>query len=533
MVVFRMIRFNFSRMVQVGLMLFCAAYLGACALSPQVYSQKDQAAIDRRYVEYPAGFVLTKLVDHLDSPNSIAFDTDGTLLIAEAGIDGAEPRILYIKPNTTEIKQLYPKDQRIPFSPFQPGFRIYGPVGGMVADKGRVYVSHRDANDHGVITQFTFDGKHKTIQADLPAMGDFGVTDLAIGPKDRLYFGIGSATNSGIVGPDNLIWLRDHREFCDQSYVDLELLGLRFIAKNPFAGFFGSISSEIVNIGPYQLFGTSNLAHIQKAANGKPNSAVCSVSLTGGDFEVDAYGIRLPRGIVFNEHNAMFVSNNGMALRGLRPVFNDPDSILRIPSGPALWFGFPDYTADLLSITDKQFQPPVSLILPSGFPKLASLIDIKASGLREIDDTIQRLVKAKFQPLSGAAKMAFAPSSGPLKRWQGELFVALSGDRAPFATSGEELKSPVGFKIVRVNVESGKVDDFIHNTKFLPASKTDLAGKALERPCDVKIGPDGSMYILDFGHIEYKSSGKQRPSGGTGAIYKLSPEEVAPPTPKE
>ena len=526
-------RFKISRVVRAGFLLLCAAYLGACALSPQV----KEEPVSREFIEYPAQFNLIKIVDHLDTPNSIAFDTDGTLLIAESGIDGNEPRILYLKPDSKELKQLYPMDHRIPFSPFQPGFRIYGPIGGMVVDKGRIYVSHRDANDRGVITQFTYDGKHKTIRANLPAMGDFGVTDLAVGPKDRLYFGIGSATNSGVVGLDNLIWLRSHRDFCDQPYADIELLAVRFSSKNPFAGLFGSISSEIVDTGPFQPFGTSDKALISRAADGNPNSSICSVSLSGGDFQVDAFGIRLPRGIVFNEHDAMFVSNNGMELRGSRPVALDPDTILRIPStGPTLNYGSPDYTADLRSVTDIQFQPPISLILPSGFPKLKSLIDFDASGFAKIDEDVRGLVRARFQPLSGAAKMAFAPSSGPLKRWQGDLFVALSGDRAPFATSDTELKSPVGYKIVRVNVDvkNSKVDEFIHNSNFLPASKSNLAGKALERPCDVKISPlDGNMYILDMGQIDYKMSGRQKPSSGTGALYKLVPDATLPTIPQK
>jgi glucose/arabinose dehydrogenase len=152
------------------------------------------------------------------------------------------------------------------------------------------------------------------------------------------------------------------------------------------------------------------------------------------------------------------------------------------------------------------------------------LIDHKASGLRDIDENMQALVKAKFPSLSGAAKAVFAPSSGPFKRWQGEAFIALSGDRAPFATSGYALKAPVGYKVVRVNVESGKVEDFVHNTEYLPASKSGQRGHAMERPIDVKIGPDGAMYILDFGQVEYKPDGRKKISSGTGRLYKLAPD---------
>ena len=508
-----------------GLLLaFCLTvwWVGGCAQGPVVYRPKEQIRLDRALVECPAEFELKQIVSNLNAPTAIAIDaSDGTLLIAEGGIDGDEPRIYALKPNFT-LSLVYPYDRRIPFSPLQPGFQIYGPIGGMIAEHHRVYVSHRDVDGRGVITRFGYDGTHETIIGDLPAQGDFGVTDMVVGPNERLYFGVGSATNSGIVGLDNLRWFRKHREFCDQAYQDLELLGLRFETKNPFAGLFGG--SEIVNCGPYQPFGMSNRAHINKAANGNPTSAVYSVALMGGDKQVEAFGIRFPRGLAFNENNVLYVTNDGMEMRGSRPVKDDPDSVLRIfYGGPPVDFGFPDYSADLQPITDKQFLPPIPLILPGGFENLVSVVNRRASGLREINENVQSLVKAKFPPLSGAAKLAFVPGSGPFKRWRGDAIIALSGDRGPFATSGYELKSPVGYKLVRVDVNSGKVEEFIHNTQSRPFSKTDRKGIALERPIDVKIAANGVMYILDFGEVEYKPSGREKISNGTGKLFALVP----------
>ena len=516
-----MMRNEFNRGLLSALCL-TAWLVGGCARGPVLYQPKNQITLDRALVESPAGFEVKQVMSNLTAPTAIAIDaSDGTILVAEGGIDGDEPQIYAVKSNST-LSLIYPYDHRIPFSPVQPGFQIYGPIGGMIAEHHHVYVSHRDKQSRGVITRFGYDGSHETVVGDLPAQGDFGVTDMVIGPDERLYFGVGSATNSGIVGLDNLRWLRKHSEFCDQAFQDLELLGLRFITKNPFAGLFGG--SDIVNTGPYQPFGMSNRAHIYKAANGNPTSAIYSVFLSGGDKRIEAFGIRLPRGLAFNEHNVLYVTNNGMEMRGSRPVRDDPDTLLRIfHGGPPEDFGFPDYSADLQPITDKLFRPPVTLILPGGFEKLVSVIDRHASGLRESNENMQSLVKARFPSLSGAAKLAFVPGSGPFKRWRGEAIIALSGDRAPFATSGIELKSPVGYKLVRVDVDSGKVEEFIHNTGFLPASKTGQKGIALERPIDVKIGADGAMYILDFGEVEYKPSGREKISNGTGRLLKLVP----------
>lgn len=40
---------------------------------------------------------------------------------------------------------------------------------------------------------------------------------------------------------------------------------------------------------------------------------------------------------------------------------------------------------------------------------------------------------------------------------------------------------------------------FIHNAKPGPASEQEAPGMGIERPFDVKFGPDGAMYIVDFG----------------------------------
>jgi len=51
----------------------------------------------------------------------------------------------------------------------------------------------------------------------------------------------------------------------------------------------------------------------------------------------------------------------------------------------------------------------------------------------------------------------------------------------------------------------------------------------LERPIDVKFGPDGSLYILDFGQMEMKN-GKPEVKRGTGKIFKLVASEPEAPT---
>ena len=55
----------------------------------------------------------------------------------------------------------------------------------------------------------------------------------------RLFFGVGSATNSGVVGLDNWEWVQDAQQVHDEPWGRLHLRGYRFDSPNPFSGLFG------------------------------------------------------------------------------------------------------------------------------------------------------------------------------------------------------------------------------------------------------------------------------------------------------
>jgi glucose/arabinose dehydrogenase len=392
----------------------------------------------------------------------------------------------------------------------------------MVSSQGRIYVSHRDSDGSGVITAFDYEGGATTIVADLPAQGDYGVTDLAVHPNGRIYFGVGSATNSGVVGLDNWTsgWVRKHPNFCDLSGVDLYLLGRRFDTRNPGYGLFGG--NEISVTAPYQPFGQSNQTRVYAAANGKPNSAIYSVSTTGGDLRVEAIGLRYPRGLIFNEFGNLFATNNGMELRGTRPVKDDPDVLVRVllSGGVPVWYGFPDFSTDGLPITEAKFQPPEEMIIRYGYPDIAALIDHDRSGLLKVRADPQTVNRGIFRPLSGAAKLDVVPPSGDFKDFHGGIIVAMFGDRAPFATSNQKLAEIPGRKVVRVDVDTRQVSDFVYNTEGRPASQLGRNVTALERPIDIKFGPDGAMYILDYGHMRMRD-GQERIKPRSGKIFRL------------
>ena len=349
-------------------------------------------------------------------------------------------------------------------------------------------------------------------------------------PKPRLYFGVGAATNSGVVGIDNWSWVRENPEVHDEPWPRLHLLGFRFDSPNPFSGLFGP--GDIAVTAPFQAFNVSNQTEVR--GSDTPNAAIYSCSLTGGDVQVEAHGIRYPIGLAYDPDGyTAYFTNQGMKLRGTRPVKNDRDSLLRLANGA--WYGWPDYTTDLLDVSDSMFQPPAAMIAQTGY---FSVVQVIKPGATTIDtggylkspkeNSLSAYLKGKFPPLSGAAKMSFVPDNSPLNKQQGrQVIVALMGDEAPFDTSGHPLVSDkMGYKVVEVDLDrgNGNVTDFLKNTAGGPGSRIDEKNpNLLERPYDAKFGPDGALYILDIGRL-HMHGGRAVYEPGTGKIFRIVPQ---------
>jgi glucose/arabinose dehydrogenase len=517
----------------------CLSGVGGCTTGPRFIPSEARTPIDRKVMEYPRAFLLQLAADGLTAPSAIAFVTEdgeykGSILVAESGADGRAPRIFGWKSDHTYFS-IYPHGRQIPTFGLLPHQKdIYGPIGGMAVSQGRIYVTHRDSQGRGVVSAFKFDGSRETIVGDLPAEGDYGVTDIAVNPiNSRVYFGVGAATNSGIVGLDNWSWVQKHPNFCDQPAQNLRLLGFKYLTKNPLAGLFGG--DDNVETGPFQPFGKNKALRIPAASNGKPTAAIFSASPGGGDVQLEAWGIRYPRGLAFltpenRGWTQLYATNEGMELRGSRPVKDDPDALYRIDRGG--FYGWPDYSANLKPISDEFFLPPPEIMSRNSYPEaLSFLIDHAgqpASPGRPAvppvpDPTVYRAAAlvGEFSPLSGAAKLDFVPTNIGFGAFEGRAIVALAGDRAPFATSGIKLKDYIGYKVVIADL-TNKPEDFIRNTEGVPASKLGRGVVALERPIDVKFGPDGKLYILDYGQMEMRGS-REKITPGTGRIFVLEP----------
>jgi glucose/arabinose dehydrogenase len=109
----------------------------------------------------------------------------------------------------------------------------------------------------------------------------------------------------------------------------------------------------------------------------------------------------------------------------------------------------------------------------------------------------------------------------------GHLVVAEWGDLAP-PTNPVRGKKPAGSRVVLVNPQTGEITPFVQNAKPGPASRHSAQG--LERPFDVQFGPDGALYIVDYGQVKIDKSLKKKQNEppyreipGSGAIWKVTP----------
>ncbi len=328
--------------------MYLSGLVGGCATGPHVLSRTGQHVIDRQYVEYPAGYELRRYAAGFTAPTGFDFDADGNLIVAQGGMGDYDPSIIGFRPDGTQFN-IFPLARRVPIPLGSDSFEIYGPVGGLACYHGKVYLSHRDKDGFGVITAFDYYGGHRTVVAGLPARGEYGVTQLTVW-NDRLYFGVGTATNSGVVGLDDaeIGWLRDYPYVCDNLGLDkVRTYGAKFNTPNPLATWF---SPDIAVTGPFQPFNVSNQTLIRSRTD-KANGVICSVPLLGGPLKIEATGIHNPRGVAATPVGLYFI-NDGMEPRGSRPIMNDPDSVLFLV--PDTWYGWPDYSTDLRPINRAQ-----------------------------------------------------------------------------------------------------------------------------------------------------------------------------------
>lgn len=436
-------------------------------------------------VKVPEGYRIEAVARGFTFPTSVLTDDQNRLYVVEAGYSYGErydtPRLVRVEPDGkhTVIAE---------------GDRDSAPWTGAAFHQGAFIVSA--GGNPGRILRVTMDGKISQLLGGIPSKGDHHTNHPVVGPDGWIYFGQGAITNSGVVGMDNVLfgWLLKTPELHDIPGMDITLAGENFTTPNPLSRVN---PADKATTGAFMPFGkASTKGQVVKA--GLPcHSSIMRMRPDGTSLQLVAWGIRNPFGLGFSPDGRLFATDNQFDARGSRPIENAPDLFVEVKRG--VWYGFPDYVGNV-PVTDPRFKPangpqPKFLLAkhPNVPPKPAA--DLGAHTASHGFD------------FSRKASFGYA----------GQAFVAQFGDAAP-ATG--QVDSPKGFKVVRVDPATGKVEDFLSNKAGQgPASK--IGGGGLERPIDVHFDrPGEAMYVLDFGIMTMPAL--PNPRKDSGVLWRVT-----------
>jgi glucose/arabinose dehydrogenase len=517
-----------------------------------------------------SGYTLETLATGLDFPTAIASDGAGRLWVTEgAPTPDLVPRVRAVDETGDVTTVLAATD-------LADGV-LAGPLTDVTWRDGWLWITHRQTGANGwlvgAISRFQPAdprGTFTTVITNLPSAGDHYAEEIVFDATGRAYFSQGSATNSGVVGPDNELitgWLAMFPDFHDFAPVDLVLAASSYRTLNPLT----EDPNDRVVTAPFQAFGSGPVSagtRVLAATPAQPregmiagNGAVYSFdadaagsdcppgqpSSSTPDLRLEAWGLRNPYGIGLDpaDPSRLYVTNNGADIRsiaqpseqasgvssyggydegdnddededdedalssllpvGSRPIANDWDDLYVLDvGGDQEFYGWPDYyhlpSGDVAPVTDPFFCRPEY----EDQPQIECPTFVLESSFRAELQT-ERAV-AEFETHVSANK--FDVASGCFAG-EGDIFVAETGSFVPI-TGATEF---VGYKVVRVNRETGEVRDFIGQGE---REREDIfQPEAFSKPIDVKFDGD-RMLIVDFGMFE-PGLGIQVP--GTGKIW--------------
>lgn len=453
--------------------------------------------LDPHDISVPDGYQVEAVLAGLSFPTDIAFDEDSTLYISEGGSTWptrpAPPR---------RILRLDPSGTLAEFA----GEVMPGPRGLAVHDGG-LYVAVKGGYFSEVHRYDLKTKEKKVIIGTMPDGGWHEPGGPAFGPDGLMYFSQGSVSLQGVVLPYGFTEdIAKHPNAHDVPGQDVTLTGNNVWSRDPRTPI-----PFMVATGPFKPYGVP--ASKGEVVKGEfwCNTGVWRSKPDGSDPELLCWGIRNPFGIAISEQGEVYVSDNDFEEKGDRAIAEDPDGIWHIrnarqPYGSVKtpdWYGFPDICKDGL---------------PAWAPEHLPNRGIPAEPMIESPPRWAGPAAYLEKPHSCMTKMDFSRSDDFGHR--GDLFVAEWGSMAPLNTNRPEALDH-GFRIVRVDVATGRGEAFVRNHQPGPASYHPDSG-GIERPVSCKFSPDGrSLYVLDFG-VASVSESLMVSYAHTGALWRVT-----------
>jgi glucose/arabinose dehydrogenase len=475
-------------LILVTLLAFCCS-----AFAQEKAAPKPQIPLpDPKAAEVPEGYSVTVAFQELMYPSSIEFDNLGAIYIAECGFmpgDETQPaRIL----KYTSVGQAGLKTQKREVVADD----LSGPVTDLLWHESRLFISHK-----GKISVLE-DGKVRDIVTDLPSLGDHSNGQMTLGLDNKIYFGLGSATNAGVVGEDNFAngWAKKHPEVCETTAKDIVITGQTFETADPRS----KDKATKVKTSAYQPFGKTVPDGTVIKGRTKANCTVLRVNTDGSDLEVFAWGFRNPYGVAWGPDKQLYVGDSGSDERGSRHIANAPEKLFAIKQGA--WYGWPDFISGI-PVTDPRYKPsksqPPKFLLKEHAPAEKPLLT--------------------FEPHASLTQIDFSKS--PRFGFEGQLFLGASGDQSP-NTAAQEVRA--GYWIKRVDLQSGQAEMFFRTRPDAlgPKGLEYVTTAGPKRIVDVRFSPDGdALYAVDIGPIHYVP-GKEGPQPmafpNTGVVWRIA-----------
>ncbi len=418
------------------------------------------------------GYTIEVFAEGLDAPSCMLFTKDGDMLIADSGYVTNNPSVSRLVNDHFEV--------------IADDFNV--PLTGINYRDGDIYVSHR-----GAITVIKSDGTRENVLSGLPSNGDYSNSRVAFGPDGKMYFGQGTATNSGVVGLDNL-WLRDHPHIFDSPGSYIMLNGQNFESNNILI----KASDEIIYTGAFSPYAVPNMAYEVRKGIVKASGGILKANLDGSEIELVAWGFRNIAYLKFDD-DRLFVSNNGCSIRGSRPIANAPDEMHIVI--PGIWYGWPDYVGGE-PVTLSRFKPDGGVqpeFLLANHPNLPP---------RPFAD---------FTPGANIVGFDFNPNNSFGQR--GDVYIAEFGSiRQRVFEDLIPQYSGAGHRISKIDIGTRERTTFAINRSGFSASTTREGG--FGRPIDLVFGPDDAMYVVDMGLNTYTNLDIFIPN--TGVIWKIT-----------